>query len=173
MLTMIVVSGLIVIGALVVLVMTQPDTFSVTREIQVAAPREKIAPLIRDFHEWTKWSPWEQLDPAMKRTYAGATSGKGAIYSWESAKAGAGRMEVLADAANKIDIQLDFTKPMVAHNLTEFSLDPEAGGTKITWAMSGVNNVMSKAMHAVMSMDKLVGGDFEKGLASLKALAEG
>ena len=173
MLTMMVISGVIVVGALAALIMSQPDAFQVTRSIEVAAPPEKIAPLIRDFHAWPGWSPWEKLDPDMKRTYEGAPSGKGAIYSWDgNGGAGAGRMEIIADAPTKIDIKLNFLRPMVTENLTEFALAPSGGGTSVSWTMSGRNNAMSKAMHAVMSMDKLVGGDFEKGLAAMKALAE-
>jgi hypothetical protein len=152
--------------------MTTSDTFRVERSIQVDAAPADIAPLIEDFHRWTAWSPWEKLDPEMQRTYGGAEHGVGAVYEWTGKKAGAGRMEVTDVRPDRIAIQLDFLKPMRASNTALFDLTPDGGGTRVTWAMEGKQTLMTKLMHAVFSMDKLVGKDFEKGLADLKRQAE-
>jgi hypothetical protein len=150
------------------------DTFTVTRSAFIAAPPEAIFPLIEDLHRWQAWSPWEKIDPAMQRTYSGAAKGPGAIYNWSgNNKAGEGRMEITGlEAPNSLDIKLDFTRPMKAHNTIAFKLDAKDGGTQVTWIMLGASNLMSKVMGLFFNMDKLVGGDFEKGLANLKAVTE-
>ena len=153
---------------------TRPDTFRLERSIVINAPPEKIFAQIEDFQAWRAWSPYENLDPGLKRTYGGPPRGEGAVYEWAGdAKAGAGRMEITqATSPAKVLIKLDFSKPFVAHNVAEFSLAPAAGGTKVTWAMSGPSPFMSKLMGLFFNMDTLIGKDFETGLASLKALCE-
>ena len=153
---------------------TKPDTFSVQRSTSIKAPPEKIFAVINDFHRWPDWSPWERLDPAMKRTQSGAASGKGAIYEWDgNSKAGAGRMEIIESTpASKLGIQLDFIKPFEGHNIAEFSLTPEADATRVSWVMHGPTPFVSKVMQVFVSMDTLIGKDFEEGLANLKALTE-
>ena len=153
---------------------TKPDTFSVQRSTSIKAPPEKIFAVINDFHRWPDWSPWEKLDPAMKRTQSGAASGKGAIYEWDgNSKAGAGRMEIIESTpASKLGIQLDFIKPFEGHNIAEFSLTPEADATRVSWVMHGPTPFISKVMQVFVSMDTLIGKDFEEGLANLKALTE-
>jgi hypothetical protein len=138
----------------------------------VNAPPDRILPLIVDFHRWSDWSPYEKLDPQMKKTYAGAASGKGAIYEWVGKKAGAGRMEILGVSPSSVTIKLDFTKPMTAHNTAEFLVEPQGSATRLTWAMHGRNALMANAMSLFISMDKLVGKDFEAGVAHIKRLAE-
>ncbi|AXQ30119.1 polyketide cyclase [Solimonas sp. K1W22B-7] len=162
------------IAALLGYAATQPDIFRVERSTVVQAPAEQIYPLIADFHRWTQWSPYEKLDPALKRTYGGAESGLGASYAWEGDKnVGSGRMEITeATAPSKIGIKLDFMVPFEAHNQAEFTLQPEGSGTRVSWAMHGPANFMSKLMGTLFNMDKMVGGDFEKGLATLKSVAE-
>ena len=124
--------------ALVIFASTKPDTFHVERTATIAAPPEKIVPLINDFHQWQAWSPYEKLDPGMSRTIGGAPSGQGATYAWDgSGKAGAGRMEILESSAEKVVIKLDFSKPFEAHNVATFTLLPAANGTTVTWAMDG------------------------------------
>ena len=151
----------------------KPDTFRIERSIRIEAPPEAVFPLIQDFHRWTVWSPWEKLDPAMVRTYEGAERGVGAVYAWEGKKAGAGRMEILrADAPSRVVIQLDFIKPFQAHNTAEFTLTEQSGATTVTWAMYGPKTMMSKVMGLFFNMDKLVGKDFEAGLAVIKRAAE-
>ena len=153
---------------------TKPDTFSVQRSTRIKAPPEKIFAVLNDFHRWTDWSPWERLDPAMKRTQSGAASGKGAVYKWDgNSKAGAGRMEIIeSTAASKVGIQLDFIKPFEGHNSAEFNLTPEADATRVDWVMHGPTPFVSKVMQVFVSMDTLIGKDFEEGLANLKALTE-
>ena len=153
---------------------TRPDSFRVQREIDIKAPPDKVFALIDDFHHWTMWSPWEKLDPTMKRAYGGPASGKGANYAWEgSSKVGAGRMEIVdATSPNRVQIQLDFLKPFEAHNTAEFTLKPMGDVTHVTWAMYGPSPFISKVMGLFFSMDAVVGKDFETGLANLKSAAQ-
>ena len=164
----------IAIAIVLILAATKPDTFSVRRVTMVSAPPEKIFPLINDFHQWGTWSPWEDKDPAMKRTYSGAGSGKGAVYAWDGNKnVGTGRMEILeVSAPSKIVIKLDFFKPFEAHNTAEFTMLPQGDATTLTWLMHGPAPFMSKVMQVFMNMDKMIGKDFEAGLAKLKKLTE-
>ena len=163
----------LVVGVLVVASM-RPNEFAVERSVSIQAPPEKIFPLINDFRQWPAWSPWEKLDPAMKRTLSGAPSGPGTVYEWDgSSKVGAGRMEIKeASAPSKIRIQLDFIRPFEGHNITDFTLEPRAGATQVTWLMHGPAPFISKLMGLFVSMDKMIGKDFEAGLANLKAAAE-
>lgn len=152
---------------------SRADTFRVERSTTIAAPPEAIFPHINDFRAWAAWSPYERMDPGLAKTYSGAPSGKGAVYEWVGKKSGSGRMEIVSsEAPAKIIIQLDFTKPMQAHNTAEFILEPQGAGTRLTWAMHGPATTFSKVMGLFFSMDKLVGREFEKGLANLKAMAE-
>ncbi len=165
----VVVLVLIVLG----LAAMQPDSFRVQRTIAIKAPPEKILPLISDFHNWTSWSPWEKLDPAMRRTYSGAPKEQGAVYAWEGDdKVGAGRMEITGQALSKVDIKLDFLKPFESHCQTEFALEPKGELTTVSWTMSGPSDFMTKLMGLVVSMDRMIGKDFETGLANMKAVAE-
>ncbi|MQR00864.1 SRPBCC family protein [Glaciimonas soli] len=153
---------------------SKPDTFTVTRSASIKAPPEKIFALISDFHHWNAWSPWEKRDLAMKKTLSGANSGVGAVYEWEgNSKVGAGRMEIVnATPSSHIAIKLDFLKPIEGHNVAQFTLTPQGDTTNVTWDMTGPTPFISKVMQVFISMDKMVGGDFETGLANLKALAE-
>ena len=129
--------------------------------------------LINDFHEWPKWSPWEDLDPAMERTYSGAESGVGAHYAWSgNRKAGEGSMEITGVHARAGRAHLPFLKPWKATNDVEFGLDADRGGTEVTWTMPGEHKGLMAILGKVVPMDRLVGKDFEKGLARLKAAAE-
>jgi uncharacterized protein YndB with AHSA1/START domain len=172
---------LIVVVVLVVLLAavlgyaaTKPDKFRIERSASIKAPPEKIFPLINDFHQWGAWSPWEKIDPALKRTYSGADSGHGAVYEWEgNKKVGKGRMEITeASPPSKIIIKLDFFKPFEAHHTAEFTLQPQGDATNITWAMNGSQPYMLKVMTTLFfNMDKMVGKDFETGLANMKSIA--
>ncbi|MEP7383291.1 MAG: SRPBCC family protein [Gemmatimonadota bacterium] len=164
--------GLIAVVLLVALL--KPATFRIERFITMAAQASKVFPLINDFHNWGAWSPWERLDPDLKRTYSGAANGAGAIYEWEGTpKVGTGRMEILhASAPNEARIQLDFYKPFEAHNIAEFTLQPDGDGTRVTWAMYGPNPFMMKVVKVFMNMERVVGKDFERGLQNMKGLAE-
>jgi len=173
-----IIAAVLAIAILIVLVLasTKPDTFSVERSIAVKVPAVEIFPLISNFHQWASWSPWENKDPAMKRSYSGSDSGKGAVYAWDGNKnVGSGRMEILdASSPSKITIKLDFLKPFEAHNTAEFTFVPErdAGATNVIWVMRGPSSFMSKVMQVFMDFDKMIGRDFETGLANLKTLTE-
>ena len=162
------------IAVVLILAARKPDTFRVQRATTVKAPPEKIFPLINDFHQWRTWSPYETKDPAMKRSYSGADSGKGAVYGWEGNKnVGSGRMEILdAQAPSRIVIKLDFFTPFEGHNTAEFTMLPQGDGTNVTWLMHGPAPFMSKLMQVFINIDNMVGKDFEVGLANLKRLTE-
>jgi uncharacterized protein YndB with AHSA1/START domain len=164
----------IAIAVVLILAATKPDTFSVRRAITVRAPAEKIFPLINDFHQWGSWSPYENKDPAMKRSYSGPTGGKGAVYGWEGNKnVGSGRMEILeASAPSKIVIKLDFFAPFEGHNTAEFTMLPQGDATTITWLMHGPAPFMNRMMQVFMNLDHMIGKDFEVGLANLKRITE-
>jgi len=163
-----------VIAVFLAVVATRPSEFHIERSITMAAPRDTAFAQVDDFHAWSAWSPWEKLDPTMKRTFEGSPAGRGAGYSWAgNDKVGEGRMTIQeSEKPSKIVIKLEFIKPWTATNQATFSFVPAAEGTKVTWAMDGQNNFMAKGVSLFMDMDKLVGSDFEKGLASLKTAAE-
>jgi len=165
--------ALIVVGILIAASM-QPDNFSVTRSTTINAPAGKIYPLIVDFHGWSAWSPWEKVDPEMKRKYSGPEAGKGAVYEWEgNGQVGSGRMEITdAVAPGRVLIDLHFMKPMEGRNVAEFNLEPMGDTTKVTWTMRGPSRFITKVMGVFVSMDRMVGGMFETGLATLKSVSE-
>lgn len=160
-------------GALVAAVF-RPDSFRVERSVRIKAAPDKVFAFIDDFHRWTAWSPWEKKDPAMKRDYSGAASGNGAIYAWDGNKdVGQGRMQIVESLPHsKIRIQLNFARPMETQSTAEFTLTPQADGTEVHWAMYGPQPYIGKVMSLFVSMDKMVGKDFDAGLADLKAAAE-
>jgi hypothetical protein len=168
----------IAIAIVLILAVTKPARFSVQRVTSVKAPPEKIFPLINDFHQWGTWSPYENKDPAMKRSYSGAESGKGAVYAWDGNKnVGSGRMEILeASVPSKIVIKLDFFTPFEGHNTAEFTMLPQGDATNfttdVTWLMHGPAPFVSKVMQVFMNIDNMIGKDFEVGLANLKRLTE-
>lgn len=165
---------ILVVFAVAIYAATKPDKFSVKRSAEIKAAPDKVFALIDDFRQWPKWSPWEKLDPNLKRTLSGAEAGRGSIYEWEGdKKVGAGRMEIVDSVPpSRIDIKLSFLKPFKAENRTVFTITPVGGASQVVWEMTGTNNLMFKIMGLFMSMDKMVGGDFEKGLAAMKAEAE-
>lgn len=164
----------IAIAVILGLAATKPATIRVVRAIDIKAPAERIFPLISDFHKWLSWSPYEQKDPAMKRSYDGDASGKGAIYAWDGDRnVGSGRMEILEAAApSKIVIKLDFFTPFEGHNTAEFTMLPQGDGTHVTWVMHGPANFMSRLIQVFINLDNMIGRDFEAGLARLKTLTE-
>ncbi len=174
MLTTVIVIILLAIAAIIGLAAMKPDVFRVRREADIAAPPEKIFALLDDFRQWARWSPWEKMDPAMTRTYDGAASGVAAIYGWQgNKKVGQGRMEIVEAAPpSRLRIKLDFIKPFESHNTTVFTLEERGDLTNVAWDMQGPASFMVKLMHVFMNMDKMVGKDFEKGLANMKAVAE-
>lgn len=165
---------IVVIGVILIYAATRPDTFTVKRSAEIKAKPEKIFDQINDFQKWTAWSPWEKMDPEMKRTYSGQKRGKGARYGWEGKSGvGTGSMEITDSVKpSQITMSLDFEKPMKAHNVVEFTFDQKNGATNVTWSMSGEQNFFAKLMGIFMSMDNMVGKDFEAGLANLKTVVE-
>jgi hypothetical protein len=164
------------VAIVLILAIRKPDAFRVQRVATIKAPAESIFSLINDFHRWGSWSPWENKDPAMKRTFSGADRGKGAVYAWDGNKnVGSGRMEILdTSVSSKIVIKLDFFKPFEGHNTAEFTMLPQGDATNtiVTWAMYGPAPFMSKMMQVFMNIDNMIGKDFEAGLANLKKLTE-
>ncbi|MDA9436564.1 SRPBCC family protein [Bradyrhizobium sp. CCBAU 51627] len=157
------------IAAVLIFASTKPDTFRVERSLALKAPAEAIYPLVADFHFWTGWSPCEERDPAMKRIYE-----EGAAYGWDgNNNVGAGHMEILeASTPSKLRIKLDFERPFEGHNIAEFTFVPQGDATLVTRAMYGPAPFMSKVMQVFVNMDKMIGEDFETGLAGLKKLTE-
>ena len=164
----------IIIVVFVVIVALQPADFRITRSITVSASPETVFAQVNDFRKWEAWSPWAKLDPACKNSFSGAASGTGAAFAWEgNKKVGAGRMTITESRAdNLIRIKLEFLKPFKATNTAEFIFKAIGGQTEVTWSMSGKNNFMGKAFGLLMNCDKMIGGDFEKGLAAMKSVAE-
>ena len=161
------------VAGVLILAATRPDTFRVERSANIKAPPDKVFAFINDFDRWGAWSPWEKKDPAMKRSF-GATSGKGATYAWEgNNEVGQGRMEI-ADSVppSRVAIKLDFVKPFEAHNDVVFTLEPKGDATNVRWTMQGQTPYFAKIVHLFLDVDKMVGKDFEAGLANLKAAAE-
>jgi len=161
------------VAGVLVLAATKPDTFRVERKATIKATPEKIAGVLSDFRGWEAWSPWEKMDPAMKRTYSGEAKGKGAAYAWEgNGKVGQGRMQITEAAPSRVALDLDFVKPFEAHNKVEFNLAPKGDATEVTWSMVGPVPYPAKIMHVFVDMDAMVGGQFEAGLANLKTVTE-
>ncbi len=162
------------VAAMLIFAAMQPNSFRVQRSATIKAPSEKVFALINDFHRWEAWSPWEKVDPAVKRNYAGAESGKGAVYAWEGKnEIGQGRMEIIESIpSSKLSVKIEFIKPFAALNTIEFNLAQNGENTTVTQAMFGPSPFISKLMGLFFSMEKMVGGKYEEGLATLKTIAE-
>jgi len=174
MLKKVLIALLAIIVALAVIIAMQPAEFRVSRSTTIAAPAATVFEQVNDFHKWDAWSPWARLDPAMKKSHEGAPAGVGAMYSWSgNDQVGEGRM-ILTESrpSERIRIKLEFLKPFAATNTAEFDFKADGNQTLVTWSMFGTNNFMAKAFGLVMNLDKVVGGDFEKGLAHLKSVTE-
>lgn len=163
----------LLIAVVLILAATRPDTFSVERSASIKAAPEKIFPLINDFHQWDAWTPYNK-DREMKKSYSGAASGVGASSAWEgNREVGQGSITISESVPpTKIVMDLQMVKPFNCRNRVEFTLTPTADATTVRWAMSGASNYFSKLMGLFINMDKMVGKDFETGLAGLKSLAE-
>jgi hypothetical protein len=164
----------VVIMVLLAFIATRPENFRIERSAEVRAPADVIFALINDFREWPRWSPYEKLDPNMKKTFEGPATGPGSVYIWSgNNKAGEGRATILESKPGElVSIKLDFVRPFAATCYANFALTPSQAGTRVTWSMDGKNNFMAKAFSLVMNMDKMVGKDFEEGLANLNTAAQ-
>jgi hypothetical protein len=168
--------SIVILSAITILVLAagKPDELRVQRTMTINAPAEKIYPHINDLRQWSAWSPWEKRDPKMKKSYSGAESGKGAVYSWDgNAEVGTGQIEIAqCEPTSKVVMNLHFQKPFEANNIAEFTLQPKDNVTAVTWAMHGPNQPLCKVMQVFMNMDEMCGKDFEEGLSSLKSIVE-
>lgn len=164
----------LLVAVLLIVIATRPATYRVERSTRIAAPPDVVFALVNDFHLFDLWSPWSKLDPAMKTTYGGPASGVGATYAWSGdSKVGEGTMTITESRpAQKVGIRLEFIKPMPGVTQTDFVFRPEGGGTQVSWVMTGTNDFLGKAFSLVADMDAMIGKDFDKGLASMRALAE-
>jgi uncharacterized protein YndB with AHSA1/START domain len=164
----------VIVVAFVVVVALQPSEFRVARSATIAAPATVVFAQVNDFHKWEAWSPWAKLDPAAKNSFEGPSAGTGAIFRWSgNNEVGEGSMTITESRpSNLIRIKLDFTKPFEATNTTEFTFEPKGSQTVVTWSMSGTNNFIAKAFCLFNNMDKMLGGQFEKGLAQMASAAE-
>ena len=164
----------VVLAAFTVFITTRPASYRVSRSQAIAAPASTVYVQVADFHQWEKWSPWAKLDPAMKTTFAGPVAAPGSSYGWlGNDKVGEGKMTIVeARPGEMLRIRLEFLKPFASTNSSTFTFAPKGGGTDVTWTMEGHNGFAGKAFSVFMNMDKMIGNDFEKGLAQLKAVAE-
>jgi Polyketide cyclase / dehydrase and lipid transport len=174
MLKIILIALVVIVVVLVVMIALQPSDFRVARSTPISAAPPAVFAQVNDFHKWEAWNPWGKIDPAMKHAYEGAPAGTGAVYTWAGNKeVGEGRMTIIESRPSElIRIKLEFFKPFAATNTAEFTFKPEGNQTAVTWSMFGDKNFMAKAVHLFMNMDKMIGGQFEKGLVSMKAAAE-
>jgi len=164
----------VLVIVLVMVVAMQPAQYSISRTATIAAPPTAVFAEVNDFHRWVAWSPWERIDPAMKRDYQGAPAGSGAVYTWTGNRdVGQGRMTMTESRPNElIRIRLEFFKPMAAVSTAEFRFTPSGPNTVVTWSMNGEKNFMAKAIHLLLNMDAMIGDNFDKGLAQLKSMVE-
>ncbi len=162
------------VAALVIIIATRPASFRVARSIRIAAPPEKVFAQVDDFRRRDAWSPWAKLDPNSRVGFSGAASGKGAVFSWEgNREVGKGRQEIIeCEAPRHITISLEFEEPFQGKSLTGFTFEPESGGTRLTWEISGKNDFIAKAISLFMDCETMIGPQFEKGLSNIKQLAE-
>jgi hypothetical protein len=164
----------VILIVFVVVVALRPAEFHVARSATIPAPPAVVFAQVNDLHKWEAWSPWAKLDPAMKQTYEGPPAGDGAIYRWDgNNQVGAGSTTITESRpTDLIRMKLEFLRPFACTNAVEFTFKPEGNQTAVTWSMDGKNNFMAKAVGLVMNMDKMVGGQFEQGLAQLKSVVE-
>ena len=164
----------VIIVVLAIAIATQPGEFRVSRNATMSAPPQVVFAQVDDLRKWEAWNPWQKVDPAMKLTFAGPPTGPGASYSWAGDKnVGEGRLTITESRPNDlVRIKLEFMKPFTATNIATFTFKPEGNQTAVTWSMEGSNNFVAKALHLFMNMDRMVGGEFEKGLADMKKVVE-
>jgi hypothetical protein len=170
----IVIVMLVLIVAALVYIATRPDDYRVERSARISAPPDVVFSIINDLGKWSRWSPYDKRDPNMKKTFEGTSSGPGATYTWNgNSDVGEGRLTIMESKPGQlVSMKLEFFRPFKATNQVNFTLAPADGGTRVSWIMDGQNNFVTKAMSIVMNMDKMVGNDFEQGLANLDTVAQ-
>jgi len=163
----------VAVAGVLALAATKPDNFSVQRSVSIKAPPEKISGVLSDFRAWDAWSPWEKVDPKMRRTYSGEPKGKGAKYAWAgNSEVGEGSMTITEAQPSRVALDLDFVKPFEGHNKVVFALAPKGDATEVTWTMNGPSPYITKLIQVFCDMDGMIGKQFEAGLADLKTVAE-
>ena len=163
----------VAVAGVLALAATKPDSFSVQRSTSIKAPPEKISAVLSDFRAWEAWSPWEKVDPQMKRTYSGEPKGKGAKYAWVgNSEVGEGSMTITEAQPSRVALDLDFVKPFEGHNKVVFTLAPKGDATEVNWTMNGSSPYITKVIQVFCDMDGMIGKQFETGLANLKAVTE-
>lgn len=163
---------LVGIAAVLVAAANRPDSFRVVRSATVQADAGKLHPLINDLHQFNTWNPFERKDPDIKGEYRGPAAGPGAAYHFEGGKSGSGSLRVVDSAPQQVTMELHMLKPMEGRNRIVFTLQPRGNATEVTWAMDGPMPFVSKLITMFVDMDRMIGGDFENGLATLKQRAE-
>jgi uncharacterized protein YndB with AHSA1/START domain len=174
MLVKIVIALAVIVVGLVVVVALQPKDYRVSRSTTIAAPAPVVFAQVNDFHKWAAWSPWATIDPAMKQAFAGAPAGTGAVYTWSgNREVGQGRMTIVESRSPElVRVKLDFEKPLAGTSVAEFTFRPEGDRTVVTWSMVGEKGFVAKAIHLVLGVERMIGQQFEKGLAAMKTAAE-
>jgi len=164
----------VVVVGLVVVVALQPKDYRVSRSATIAAPAPVVFALVNDFHKWAAWSPWATVDPAMKQSFEGAPAGAGAAYTWSgNREVGEGRMTIVESRSPElVRVRLDFDKPLKGTSMAEFTFRSEGDRTVVTWSMTGEKSFVAKAIHLVLGVERIIGRQFEKGLAAMKTAAE-
>ena len=162
------------VAVLAAVVASRPSEFHVTRTTVIAAPPAVVFAQVNDFHRWAAWNPWAKLDPEITQTFEGAPAGPGAVYTWAgNRQVGEGRMTITESRPDElIRIRLEFLKPLPGTSIAEFTFRPQGNQAAVTWSMHGTNNFMAKAIHLVMNMDRMIGGQFDRGLSDMKAAVE-
>lgn len=173
MLKIIVIAVVLLLAIILIYAVSRPDTIHVERSISIKAPQEKIFAFINDFRQWDEWTPYNK-DPAMKKTYSGSASGKGAMYAWEgNSEVGQGEISITdSSPSHEIACDLHMIKPFEGRNSVVFTLSKAGDSTQVTWSLICKQNFLAKIMGLIFDMDKMIGGDFEVGLAKLKVIAE-
>ena len=174
MLKLVLIGLVVIVVVLAIVIAVQPEEFRISRSATMAAPAPVVFAQVDDLRNWEKWNPWQKVDPAMKLQFSGPPSGVGAAYAWQGNKdVGEGRLAITESRpADLVRVRLEFLKPFAATNTAIFTFKPSGGRTEVTWSMEGRNNFFAKAVHLCVNMDQMVGGQFEKGLADMKAAAE-
>jgi hypothetical protein len=166
---------LVIVAILFIVILAGlPDQFALSRSKTINAPAEKIFPLVNDLRKWDEWSPWAKLDPNAKNNFEGPQAGVGSSMTWDgNKKIGAGKMTIIESHPNThIKFKLEFIRPFAATNISDFTFVPDSNQTKVTWTMVGESKFAFKIFSLLANCDDMAGRDFEKGLASLKAIAE-
>lgn len=162
------------IAAFLIVVALQPSGYAIARTQIMAAPPAVVFAQVNDLHKWDAWSPWARMDPAAKNTFEGPPEGTGAVFRWAgNDQIGEGSMTIIESKPGElVRVRLDFLKPMAGTSESQLTFAKEGNGTVVTWTMTGKNDFVGKVVCLFMNMDKMLGGQFDQGLANLKGVVE-